>query len=72
MSVEDMSVEEWEAENIREVRVVVEIHAYLAGSYLTTNETVNILQRCTAPQLSPRFLPQPRPTRLTIAPARLS
>jgi hypothetical protein len=31
------SVEEWEAGSIRVARVVVEIDAYLAGSYLTTN-----------------------------------
>jgi hypothetical protein len=30
------SVEEWEAGSIRVARVVVEIDAYLAGSYLTT------------------------------------
>jgi hypothetical protein len=30
------SVEEWEAGRIRVARVVVEIDAYLAGSYLTT------------------------------------
>jgi hypothetical protein len=33
------SVEEWEAGSIRVARVVVDIDAYLAGSYLTTAST---------------------------------
>jgi hypothetical protein len=35
-----MSVEEWEAGSIRVARVVVEIDAYLAGSYPTTTTTL--------------------------------